>query len=75
MHPLLPDTQQFSAPNDLPNALPAHFTSTAVILGDTSTEPLSYCDVYIDDFIAVAQPPSSPTLNEQLTSSALCSVS
>lgn len=66
MLPLLSHTQQFSI-TDLANTPPAQFTSTAVVLGDTSTILLSYRDIYIDDFIAVAQPPRHlPLMNNLL---------
>jgi len=50
-HPLLKSSQ-------LPHH-PQHdaFHPSAVVLGTRDTAPLQYTDVYIDDFIAIAQPP------------------
>jgi hypothetical protein len=50
--------------------LPSHdqFHASAITLGTTTTPPLAYTDVYIDDFLAVAQPPLHlPWLNYLLT--------
>jgi len=50
--------------------LPSHdqFHASAITLGTTTTPPLAYMDVYIDDFLTVAQPPLHlPWLNYLLT--------
>jgi hypothetical protein len=51
-HPLVPHTQ---ANHPLPEALT--YTKDAVVLGSSNTPPLQHCDVYIDDFITIAQQP------------------
>jgi hypothetical protein len=51
VHPLFQATQQVP--------LPTHpqFHNDAIVLGSTDAEPLAYHDVYIDNFITVAQQP------------------
>jgi hypothetical protein len=51
MHQLYQETQHAT----LPRALEFH--PDAIILGSHDAPPLSYHDVYIDDFISIAQPP------------------
>jgi hypothetical protein len=52
-HPLLFPSQQYDAKQ------PSHFQPTAVLpLGLPDTPPLSYTDVYMDDFCLLAQPPT-----------------
>jgi hypothetical protein len=61
-HPLL-------GPSQLPehHHMETQFHPNAVLLGDPTTPPLSYTDVYIDDFITTAQPPRHhTTLNNLL---------
>jgi len=60
-HPLLPQTQCCS--------LPQHkkFHPSATILGSSSAPPLQYTDVYIDDFMILAQRPLNlPAMNRLL---------
>jgi hypothetical protein len=50
-HPLYPVTQAM----DLPRAPTFH--PNAIVLGSAQLRPLSYHDIYIDDFISIAQTP------------------
>jgi hypothetical protein len=50
-HPLLPTTQQHQHPQH------PTFHPMAITLPSSSDKPLSYHDIYIDDFITMAQPP------------------
>jgi hypothetical protein len=60
-HPLLTTTQLGE------HLQHASFHPTATILGNAETLPLRYSDVYIDDFMVVAQHPfHTPTLNTLL---------
>jgi len=65
----LPATQHLLLlASQLPNH-PQHstFHPSAIVLGNSNTAPLSYIDVYIEDFITVAQPPHHrQTLNTLL---------
>jgi hypothetical protein len=50
--------------------MPIHneFHPVAVMLGDANTKPCAYTDVYIDDFMVIAQQPHCmPTMNNLLT--------
>jgi len=63
-HSLVPLTQ---ANHPLPEAIA--YTKDAVVLGSSHAPPLHYCDVYIDDFITIAQHPLPlQTLNSLLHS-------
>jgi hypothetical protein len=60
-HSTLADTQH------LKDTLRQHFLHTAVLKGPDMLEPLEYLDVYMDDFIAIAQPPRHlPLMNKLL---------
>jgi len=60
-HPLLPSTQTAPLPQ------PKTFTLTAIVLGNTPQPPLNYTDVFINDFMIVAQHQQNlPTLNTLL---------
>ncbi len=62
-NPLLKDTQC------TPEPIATDFHPTAVILGDANTPPLTHADVYIDDFMLLAQRPyQMPLLNTLLSS-------
>jgi len=62
-HPLLGQTQCTQEPMD------SSFHATAVILGNDSLPPLTHADVYIDDFMLVAQRPHHwPLMNTLLHS-------
>jgi hypothetical protein len=55
-HPLLHHTQNPAATTTLPQHTDFH--PTAITIGnDTAAPPLSYNDVYIDDFMIIAQRP------------------
>jgi len=59
-HPLLAQTQ-------LHHEEPQPFHSTAFVLGKASMPPLQYIDVYLDDFITIAQQPlHMPLMNNLL---------
>ncbi len=61
VHPMLQDTQHCAAPH------PTAFHPTAMILGSDTTPPLDYTDVYLDDFLLLAQPPNYlPAMNRVL---------
>jgi len=62
-HPLIAQTQATISPA----ATPAAFHKQAITLPFTSSTPLQYTDIYLDDFITVAQCPSHlPALNAVL---------
>ena len=61
-HPLLPDTQCTTEPTA------PQFYPTAIILGSDDTPPLQFSDVYIDDFMLLAQKPHHmPLMHNLLT--------
>jgi hypothetical protein len=63
INPLLKDTQC------TPEPIATDFRPTAVILGDANTPPLTHADIYIDDFMLLAQRPyQMPLLNTLLNS-------
>jgi hypothetical protein len=66
-HPLLSDTQLSpAAPH---TTYPQHFQPQAVTLGQLDTPRLQYTDVYIDDFIVIAQQPQHlPAMNRLMHS-------
>jgi hypothetical protein len=57
-HPLL-DASQTSSTSLPPT--PNQFHPSAIVLGSENTQPLAFHDVYIDDFITIAQPPRHTT--------------
>jgi hypothetical protein len=62
-HPLLSRSQQHAP------ALTPAFTQDAIVLGHASQKPLAYTDMYIDDFMVIAQRPAhTPLLNKLLHS-------
>jgi hypothetical protein len=61
-HPLLPNTQCTT------KATAPQFHPTAIILGSDDTPPLQYSDVYIEDFMLLAQKPHHmPLMHNLLT--------
>jgi hypothetical protein len=61
-HPLLAQTQLFQEPQQ-------QFATSAQVLGSSTTPPLQYTDVYLDDFILIAQQPLHlPAMNNLLHS-------
>jgi hypothetical protein len=55
--PMLPVHPLYHATQQVPLPQPSQFHPDAIVLGNASTPPICYHDVYIDDFISMAQPP------------------
>jgi hypothetical protein len=58
-HPMVQQSQSIAL------SQPPHFHPQAIVLGTSKQSPLSYTDIYIDDFMVVAQQPNHiPTINK-----------